>query len=69
MVTLIIRFIRNEVFPDSKCFVFVRVCNFNECVLPVEPNQVTKWTLIAKNDLGVKTLTDTAVPFHRGNLF
>lgn len=69
MVTLIIRFILNEVFPDSKCFVFVRVCEINKCVLPAVPNQVTNWTLIAKNDLGVKTLTDTADPTHRGNLF
>ncbi|ROL47551.1 Leukemia inhibitory factor receptor [Anabarilius grahami] len=42
-----------------------RVCDFNKCVLPAVPNQVTNWTLIAKNDLGVKTLTDTADPTHR----
>ncbi|XP_048022328.1 LIF receptor subunit alpha b [Megalobrama amblycephala] len=41
------------------------VCEINKCVLPAVPNQVTNWTLIAKNDLGVKILTDTADPTHR----
>jgi len=54
------------VFTDSKCFVFVRDCDFNKCALPAVPNQVTTWTLTAKNPLGVKTITDTADPAHRG---
>ncbi|XP_058613206.1 LIF receptor subunit alpha b [Onychostoma macrolepis] len=37
----------------------------NKCVIRAETKQVTKWTLIAKNPLGVKTLTDTADPTHR----
>ncbi|CAM4667824.1 unnamed protein product [Leuciscus chuanchicus] len=41
------------------------VCDFGKCVLPAVPKQVTNWTLIAKNPLGVKTLTDTADPTHR----
>lgn len=55
-----------RVFTDSKCFVFVRVCDFDKCVLPAVTKQVTNWTLIAKNPLGVKTLTDTADITHRG---
>lgn len=42
-----------------------RDCDFNKCVLPAVPKQVTNWTLIAQNPLGVKTLTDTADPTHR----
>ncbi|XP_051732732.1 LIF receptor subunit alpha b isoform X2 [Ctenopharyngodon idella] len=42
-----------------------RNCEFNKCVLPAVLKQVTNWTLIAKNPLGVKTLTDTADPSHR----
>ncbi|XP_056118906.1 LIF receptor subunit alpha b [Rhinichthys klamathensis goyatoka] len=42
-----------------------RDCDFDKCVLPAVPKQVTIWTLIGKNPLGVKTLTDTADPTHR----
>ncbi|KAG1943516.1 leukemia inhibitory factor receptor [Pimephales promelas] len=42
-----------------------RDCDFNKCALPAVPNQVTTWTLTAKNPLGVKTITDTADPAHR----
>ncbi|KAL1253038.1 hypothetical protein QQF64_017731 [Cirrhinus molitorella] len=41
-----------------------RGCTFNNCVHAVT-KQETKWTLIAKNPLGVKTLIDTADPTHR----
>uniref|UniRef100_A0A8C2G4M9 LIF receptor subunit alpha b n=1 Tax=Cyprinus carpio TaxID=7962 RepID=A0A8C2G4M9_CYPCA len=44
-------------------------CEFGQCVLreviKQTTKQVTSWTLIAKNPLGVKTLTDTADPTHR----
>lgn len=42
-----------------------RVCVFGKCVTHVETKQVNNWTLIAKNPLGVKTLTDAADPTHR----
>uniref|UniRef100_A0A671M1L7 Coiled-coil domain-containing protein 61-like n=1 Tax=Sinocyclocheilus anshuiensis TaxID=1608454 RepID=A0A671M1L7_9TELE len=42
-----------------------RDCKFGQCVLHAMKPQVTNWTLIAKNPLGVKTLTDTADPTHR----
>ncbi|XP_051536710.1 leukemia inhibitory factor receptor-like isoform X2 [Myxocyprinus asiaticus] len=40
-----------------------RVCTFDRCVL--RENNVTRWTLIARNPLGVKTITDSADPKHR----
>ncbi|XP_051955429.1 leukemia inhibitory factor receptor-like isoform X2 [Xyrauchen texanus] len=40
-----------------------RVCTFDQCVL--RENNVTRWTLIARNPLGVKTITDSADPKHR----
>uniref|UniRef100_A0A8C2JAG9 Leukemia inhibitory factor receptor-like n=1 Tax=Cyprinus carpio TaxID=7962 RepID=A0A8C2JAG9_CYPCA len=42
-----------------------RVCEYRKCVINELKKQVTNWTLIAKNPLGVKTLTDTADPTHR----
>ncbi|XP_026090680.1 leukemia inhibitory factor receptor-like isoform X1 [Carassius auratus] len=42
-----------------------RDCTFGQCGLPAMTKQVTKWTLVAKNPLGVKTLTDIADPTHR----
>ncbi|XP_016365738.1 leukemia inhibitory factor receptor-like isoform X1 [Sinocyclocheilus rhinocerous] len=42
-----------------------RVCEFGKCVIHAVKKQVTNWTLIAKNPLGVKTLTDTADPTQR----
>lgn len=56
-------------FSDANCFAFVRVCEFGKCVIHAETKQVTNWTLIAKNPLGVKTLTDTADPTHRGKTY
>ncbi|KAK7143448.1 hypothetical protein R3I93_014568 [Phoxinus phoxinus] len=41
-----------------------RDCDFDKCVLPAVP-KMTNWTLVAKNLLGVKILTDTADPTHR----
>ncbi|TRY97899.1 hypothetical protein DNTS_034130 [Danionella cerebrum] len=42
-----------------------RECEFNQCDQQILTKQVTKWTLIAKNPLGLKTLTDTADPMRR----
>ncbi len=56
-------------FSDANCFAFARVCEFGKCVTHVETKQVNNWTLIAKNPLGVKTLTDAADPTHRGKTY
>ncbi|XP_059382263.1 leukemia inhibitory factor receptor-like isoform X2 [Carassius carassius] len=42
-----------------------RVCEFGKCVIHAVKKQVTNCTLVARNPLGVKTLTDTADPTHR----
>lgn len=56
-------------FSDANCFAFTRVCEYRKCVINELKKQVTNWTLIAKNPLGVKTLTDTADPTHRGKTY
>ncbi|XP_073681052.1 leukemia inhibitory factor receptor-like [Garra rufa] len=42
-----------------------RDCQFGKCALHGVTKQVTKWTLIAKNPLGVKTLIDIDDPTRR----